>query len=345
MITIAGSVAGSSRAGDRKHGEQVCGHSPTLVFHALANVSDELRSSILRQLLDSGLRREVGCVALCGERDLERSARRRRFIEHTGCPYGRRKIVPDEVRVHRRGIEACADGCPVVLHFPPEPVGGLGNDPRGCEDHEMSARAQHSSCLDETDVPVDPVKGIARKDGVEAGGAGIPGLERCRHDADIRKGRQVRPRPLGKMRAEFYRDDLQSACCKVSRGLARPRSDLHDRRPGAQRCPLHDLVEHVVGCHGSRTVVRLRVLIKCRPQHVSLIALPRWCDVAIRRHILWPVRVRNPAHLPMLSFARLIRRPHSQASRFWSHRRRPPRNAGSRARGSAAMSRAVVLIW
>jgi hypothetical protein len=31
----------------------------------------------------------------------------------------------------------------------------------------------------------------------------------------------------------------------------------------------------------------------------------------------------------MFSFARLIRTPHSQASRFWSHRRRPPRNAGS----------------
>ena len=205
--------------------------------------------------------------------------------------------------MHRRRVEARANGCPVVLHVPPEPVGRLGNHPRSCEDHEMSAPAQHSSCLGETDVRVDPVKRIARKDPVEASRAGIPGLERCRHDADLRERRQVRPRSFREMRAQLHRNNIQSACCKVSCRLARPGSDLDDRRPGAQRRPLHDLVEHVAGCHGSGTVVRLRVLIKCRPQHVSLIALPRRCDVAIRRHILSLARVPNPAHLPTLSSA------------------------------------------
>lgn len=102
----------------------------------------------------------------------------------------------------------------------------------------------------------------------------------------MREGRQVRPRPRREMRAQFHRDDLQSAFCELSCRLARPRSDLHDRRPRAQRRPLQYLVEHLVGRYRSRTVVRLRVLIKCRPQHVSLIALPR------RRHVAMMVSVR-----------------------------------------------------
>lgn len=92
----------------------------------------------------------------------------------------------------------------------------------------MSAGAQYSGCLGEADGRVDPVKRTARKDGVEACSAGIPGLERCRHDVDVRGGRKVRPRSLGELRPQLYPDDLESSCCELSRGLARAGSDLED---------------------------------------------------------------------------------------------------------------------
>ena len=97
------------------------------------------------------------------------------------APQGRMRLRVDAV------VET-EDTLAVDLHAPATPVAEMPSEAlqfllqsRYCPSDKMSARAQHSSCLDETDVPVDPVKGIARKDGVEAGDAGIPGLERCRH--------------------------------------------------------------------------------------------------------------------------------------------------------------------
>jgi hypothetical protein len=69
-----------------------------MLLHPLVDAGDEVSTSILWQLLDAGLRRKIGCVAVCSERDLEQSARDRRFLEHSGRPYGRCK-VQDEIRV------------------------------------------------------------------------------------------------------------------------------------------------------------------------------------------------------------------------------------------------------
>jgi hypothetical protein len=183
------------------------------------------------------------------------------------------------------------NGDPVVLDIPPELAGVLRNDDRGGEHDEMSVRLQHGGCLDEADVGVDPVEGVACEDGVERRIAGNPRLEGGRSHRDARKPAKVLAGSSGEVRAELQREDPNAALRQ--RRVACPVPGPISRTVDPDRNPASRMVSSKTasGAAGSSAVVGVGICIEAPPERVSLARLPRFRRSRAHAHQTDPERL------------------------------------------------------
>src|SRR5262245_33940367 len=131
----------------------------------------------------------------------------------------------------------------------------------------MAARSQQLPSLAITHGWVDPVPGCGGEYQVIARpGRRLPGLERALHDLNAVKASHVPPRLLGKLRAEFYAGDRESASGKCDRRLAGAAADLEQPRSRPQSGELDELVNELGRIARAGQIVMLSGRVKSHPE-------------------------------------------------------------------------------
>ena len=134
------------------------------------------------------------------------------------------------------------------------------------DDCELPALAEESGCFRVAHAGGDPVECGEGEDRIELCSLRLPAVEVGVDHLDRREVRQLAPRDGGELLAEFDAGDRVAALCKRQRGLAGAAADLDETSPRRKLSERDEIVEDLRRVVRPGAVVKLRRLLKRRPQ-------------------------------------------------------------------------------